>query len=781
MNPFREQQIVPVQKERRADEMKTSRAEYAERRRAILDETKKFVREIFGTEKLPKELVGDMLAIRRSLREQVASVEYVDALDSLSLQNISDLAARIASYPDHPGVIQEEELAETLKRYFEAYRLTLNAERFRKNVSDIREEALRENAMGKIALYSEKEKASFQETFAKETLVQQLMERYRAAGFSSEEISALVSIADLSALENLRIHEIKIFQDGLGLIQRFFQGDKTKLVGVAAALMVPAILEGVAPQYLAHAFQGTHIDQRQVVMYAALTAGALGISLAAQKALQAFIQNNFEKPRGFAERVGEEMAHFPPQSMQEFGTETVKARVSAAKEGYIEVLRSMCETLIPSMVVIGTSGAVLFFENPLLGAGALGGAGLMLALETMIEKKLDPGRRTAEVEKLREELLHDVDEFIRAHLEVSMSGEAEHLDARLKSILAREQRAHADEESVRMKMDAGRRLMSAINVIIASVVGITVKGAGPAFIAALLYSGKFSEAIGSILRTRDHLVRALRKIHKMDLMFNGQADEEIAREETRIGMDRVQGHDMRLDGVTLVLGGYKILDRVSLEIPGGSFVRLDGPSGSGKTTLLKVIAGYYTPSQGTVTLGMHQESGQPMPVQDIKRRGEDSLYQQVVYLSQFPYVMEGTVKENVLFGNKQAVSDEEIRNIMREVGLEKRFGDIHEPLHGGRGDSGSGSGGEVQRLGLARALLKIRFGNAKIIFLDEPTASVDRKMKKKIARLINREKQQHPEVTVIVISHDDEFVKMLNLEKTFSLRVEDAEETEEEA
>lgn len=765
---------------RRTAELGTPREEYAKQRQEILRETKIFVKELFGSEKLPKELVMEMLSIRSTLREQVSTAEYVDELDATSLKQIDELADHIVSYSGHTESIERGELVDTLKRYFEAYRLTLNSERFRKNISDLREEVLRQNAIGKIALFSEKEKAGFISTFTNETLVERLTERYRHAGFTPEEVTELVEIADLSALDKLQIHEIKIFQDGLRLVQRFFEGDKAKLVGAAAALMVPAVLEGVAPQYLARAFQGSHIDQKQVAIYSALTAGALGISLVAQKAFQAFVKNNFEKSHGFAERVGDEMAHFPPQSMQEFGAEAVKERVSGAKGGYIEVLRTTCETLIPSLVVMGTSGAVLFSENPALGAGALGSAGLMLVLQTVIRKKLDPWRKTSEAEKLRENIRQDVDQFIKAHLEVTMSGEAEHLDERLKQLISQEQQANADEDLIHMKMDASMRFVSAMNVIVASVIGMAVKDAGPAFVAALLYSGKFSEAIANLLRTQQRLLRSLRSIQKMDLMFNGHAKEEKAREEQRLGMEHVKGNDIRLDDVTLQFGGKKILDGLSLEIPGGSFVRLDGPSGSGKTTLLKVISGYYTPSHGTASFGTNIDTDKPMPVQDIKRRGKDSLYRHVVYLSQFPYIIDGTMKENLLFGNQNEMPDDEIRKIIQEVGLEKRFGNIHEQLQSGRGDSSSGSGGEVQRLGLARVLLKIRSGDAKVIFLDEPTASVDRKMKRKLARLINREKQEHPDVSVIVISHDDEFVKLLNLERTIPLRVEEVAALEEE-
>lgn len=75
---------------------------------------------------------------------------------------------------------------------------------------------------------------------------------------------------------------------------------------------------------------------------------------------------------------------------------------------------------------------------------------------------------------------------------------------------------------------------------------------------------------------------------------------------------------------------------------------------------------------------------------------------------------------------------------------------------------GTTSGGETSRIGLARILLKIRNTDSKVVFLDEPTASVDAKTKDDIARLIQREKKSRPEVTFIVISHDTDFIAKLS-------------------
>ena len=114
------------------------------------------------------------------------------------------------------------------------------------------------------------------------------------------------------------------------------------------------------------------------------------------------------------------------------------------------------------------------------------------------------------------------------------------------------------------------------------------------------------------------------------------------------------------------------------------------------------------------------------------------------------------------FGLSQEVSDGQIKEVLQEVGLNSRFKNLDEKLFGGSGDSGKTSGGETSRIGLARVLLKIRNSNSKLVFLDEPTASVDRVTKKDIAEVINNEKAKRPDTTFIVISHDEKFVEMLD-------------------
>ena len=169
----------------------------------------------------------------------------------------------------------------------------------------------------------------------------------------------------------------------------------------------------------------------------------------------------------------------------------------------------------------------------------------------------------------------------------------------------------------------------------------------------------------------------------------------------------------------------------------------------------ELISGYYRPTSGEVKFGGVEVDG-------IKKTGEESIYNKIAYLSQFPYLFEESLKNNLRFGQGKEITDDKIREVLNDVGLSERFKDINEKLFEGSGDSGKTSGGETSRIGLARVLLKIRNSDCRLVFLDEPTASVDEATKKDIAQIISTEKAKRPETTFIVISHDSHFVEMLN-------------------
>ena len=155
----------------------------------------------------------------------------------------------------------------------------------------------------------------------------------------------------------------------------------------------------------------------------------------------------------------------------------------------------------------------------------------------------------------------------------------------------------------------------------------------------------------------------------------------------------------------------EVLHGIDLQLPQGSFTALVGPSGSGKTTICSLLARFYDPQSGSITVGGH----------NLKEFTCDSLLSNISMVFQNVYLFNDTIRANICFGKPDATEEE-----MIEAAKKARCHDFIMDLPNGYdtvvGEGGGTlSGGEKQRISIARAILK----NAPIIILDEATASID--------------------------------------------------------
>lgn len=769
-----------TQKREPKKELVVERQDLMEAKRTYLEGLKGSVKEMFGTEELPKELVEEMLAIRKDVKEEIINNEYSEKIDVQVDQKIKTLMFRMTHYKqetkkveaieeDEEGNIKaifedgteedipepDKELLESLRLYFDSYRLAHNAAQFRKNVSDLQGLMVQENEARKLNFYSKDEKS--------EVLVEKVFEKYKQAGFEKEEIAELIQTCNLEKLDTLEIQDLRLFTKIRDVFSRFIGGDKSKYVGLSAALMVPAFLEGYAPMFLANAFKENQIDMTQVGLFALLSVVSAGGSALINKQFKEFLDRNFSKKEGFGEYIAENVSEFPGTEVGEFGMERIKSRIAHAKESYEEILRKISFDVLPATVTLATSAAMLYEKSPILAAGTVAGTGMMMVIDRYVDKKgrfwEKERRATTEAEKMNQKM----NELLNAHMEVILSGEKERFTEEMEELLASERVAMSDKQFMRVIRDKVAESTRMLNFIIAAITTYIAGGSADKFIAALVYSGNFSEGISTILGAKHDLLSSFRDIVQMEVMFNGYAEEEREKEKDRIGMSELPNHAITIRNVSVEFEKKKIIDDITIEIPEGALVSLEGVSGAGKTTLMKVLAGYYKPTQGTVEVG-----GTDM--EKVKKSGSDSVYSKIAYLSQFPYILEDDVRSNLTFGISGEVVDAEVREILKEVGLHERFPNLKEKLKGGRGDAGTTSGGETSRIGLARAILKMRKNGSKIVFLDEPTASVDEETAAEIAKIINNEKRRNPDVTFISISHDKHFREMLDTTQIVKMR-----------
>ena len=189
--------------------------------------------------------------------------------------------------------------------------------------------------------------------------------------------------------------------------------------------------------------------------------------------------------------------------------------------------------------------------------------------------------------------------------------------------------------------------------------------------------------------------------------------------------------------------GNKALNGVTMQIEDGEFCFLVGPSGSGKSTIIKMITGELKPTSGTVHVNGYS-------LERIRKREIPYLRRTVgVVFQDFRLIPNMTVYENVAFamrviGAKEKDIKERVPYVLELVGLENKAS--RHP--------GEMSGGEQQRLAIARALVN----NPSTIIADEPTGNLDPERSFEIMALL--QEINNLGTTVLVVSHDQKLVEL---------------------
>jgi ATP-binding cassette subfamily B protein/subfamily B ATP-binding cassette protein MsbA len=199
--------------------------------------------------------------------------------------------------------------------------------------------------------------------------------------------------------------------------------------------------------------------------------------------------------------------------------------------------------------------------------------------------------------------------------------------------------------------------------------------------------------------------------------------------------ENIRGH-VRFEEVSFSYQDQPTLHGVTLDAKAGQTIALVGSTGAGKTTVLSLLARFYEATAGSITIdGVAIDS-----------LAKSSLRDRLAYVTQEPFLFNGTVRENLLLSKRDA-TDGELWTALTAAHAERFVRELPEQLDTNVGERGVKlSGGEKQRLSIARALLK----NAPILLLDEATASVDSETERQIQEALDRLMQNR---TAFVIAH----------------------------
>ena len=204
---------------------------------------------------------------------------------------------------------------------------------------------------------------------------------------------------------------------------------------------------------------------------------------------------------------------------------------------------------------------------------------------------------------------------------------------------------------------------------------------------------------------------------------------------------------LRVENLTKVYGSGNnkvvALDNVSFSVEKGEFVSIVGASGSGKSTLLHLLGGVDRPTSGKVLINdtdIFKMNDDELAI--FRRRQVGLIYQ---FYNLIPIL---NVRENITLPlelDNKRVSDEEVDNLIKMLGLDKRSKHLPNEL----------SGGEQQRTSIGRALIS----RPAIVLADEPTGNLDTKASEEIVSLLKKSNKEMKQ-TIIMITHNLELAKV---------------------
>ncbi|WP_226655543.1 ABC transporter ATP-binding protein [Pseudalkalibacillus hwajinpoensis] len=251
-------------------------------------------------------------------------------------------------------------------------------------------------------------------------------------------------------------------------------------------------------------------------------------------------------------------------------------------------------------------------------------------------------------------------------------------------------------------------------------------------VAFLLYLFQIIIPFSSMARFLTAIQKAMGATERLQFLLDHDSEDRLKGEEVENPAQVLSFKDVQFS-----YGKEMVLKKASFEVPPGKVTAIVGPSGSGKTTTFSMIERFYQPQEGEIKLGD----------KEITCFSLVSWRKQIGYVSQESPLIAGTIKENIVYGLEEEVSDQDIEAAARQAYALPFIQDLPNGLNTEIGERGIKlSGGQRQRIAIARAIVR----NPSILLLDEATSSLDSTSEGQVQRALNNLMKDR---TTIVIAH----------------------------
>jgi ATP-binding cassette subfamily B protein len=241
-------------------------------------------------------------------------------------------------------------------------------------------------------------------------------------------------------------------------------------------------------------------------------------------------------------------------------------------------------------------------------------------------------------------------------------------------------------------------------------------------VAFLGYLTNFFDPVQQLSQLYNTFLSAVAALDKITDLLD--EEPEVVDPAGAVELERIEGR-VAFDSVRFAYGrGPEVLHGVDLDVAAGTTVALVGHTGAGKSTIAKLLARFYDPTEGRITIDGA----------DLRQVSQESLRRQLGIVPQEGFLFAGTLAENVSFGRRDASRDEIVAAI-RAVGADDFVDKLEQGYETQLGERGSRlSLGQRQLVAFARALL----ADPRILILDEATSSVDIGTERKIEQALRR-------------------------------------------